>query len=231
MSLYHGPLTYKRLFVEESAFSQRENPDLHPDTLMEKLAAHPFEPLDPEGQAVERIGWCRSDDAFETSFTHESVFFNDFVNLGLRIDRWVVPPALLRAKCREAEASYLEKKGRDRLTRKERAEIKDMVAKKLRRQLAPTTRIVEVSWEVGKGVLRFFSHSASVSEAFGELFYGTFGRRLIPDSPYIAATQLHNDRTLQNERVSFEPTLQSAAYEAAWAALEPTIFVSPEGAR
>jgi hypothetical protein len=222
MSLYRGPLTYRRLFVGHTETSV--DPLRAETRTLELLTANAFVPMDPEGEATERAGWCRSDDAFDLTFTNDNIFFNDFINLGLRIDRWAIPSSLLRAKCREAEAAYLVKKGRDRITKKERAEIKDMVARKLRAALAPTTRLIEVSWDVVAGVVRVFSHSDAILALVGELFQQTFFAKLTAESPYVAA--------VVGGRGTFEPpTFENVAHEAAWAALEPTIFVSPEGAR
>jgi len=212
VSLFRGSLTYARFFVDP-ALSEPTTGNFA-DRFLEKLAAHPFEPLDPEGEAAERIGWCRVGEPFETSFIYEDLFFNEFMNIGFRIDRWVVPPSLLKAKTREAEAAYLVKKGRDRLTKKEKAELKDMVAKKLRKQLAPTTRIVDLSWSLNDGVVRFFTHSASVGAAMSELFRTTFGVTLIPEAPYTTAARLG----------------LTAEEEAGWADLEPTILVTEETA-
>ncbi|KAK4045243.1 hypothetical protein OUZ56_032651 [Daphnia magna] len=113
-------------------------------------------------------------------------------------------------------------KGRDRITKKERSEIKEMVAKKLRAALAPTTRLFEVSWDVVAGFVRVFSHWSGVADAVNELFERTFFTRLTPESPYIAATFAKSDPS--------QARFQNPAHEAAWAALEPTIFVTTEGA-
>ena len=104
MPLFKGSLTYARFFVDPSSSKALE--DGFADRCLEKLAARPFEPLDPEADAVERMGWCRVGEPFETTFTYGDVFWNDHMLLGLRIDRWVVPPSLVKAKTREAEVFY-----------------------------------------------------------------------------------------------------------------------------
>ena len=53
----------------------------------------------------------------------------------------------------------LKKAGRERLSRKEKGELKELVTKKLRRELTPATRAADVSWSLDEGIVRFFSAS------------------------------------------------------------------------
>jgi DNA recombination-dependent growth factor C len=134
------------------------------------------------------------------------VFFNEYVVLGFRTDRWVIPGPVLRARVREAEASYLEKKGRERLSRQEKEEIKQIVFRRLRRSMTPRSTTVDLSWSLGERIVRFFSHSQKVGASMMELFKKTFGLGLVPESPYTLATRIGLDR----------------AQEAAWQDLEMT---------
>jgi hypothetical protein len=60
---------------------------------------------------------------------------------------------------REAEQAYLLKRGRERLSKREKAELKEVVSRKLRKQFVPVTRAVDLSWCLEDGVVRFFSQS------------------------------------------------------------------------
>ncbi|MBM4376648.1 MAG: recombination-associated protein RdgC [Deltaproteobacteria bacterium] len=209
MSLFKGQLTYARYFVDpdeseplESGFAER---------FLETLAARPFVPLDPEEDVRERVGWCRVGEPFETSFGHGDLFWNGHLVLGFRVDRWVVPSSLVKAKTRQAEASYLAKKGRERASKKEKAELKELVTRKLRRQLAPSTRSVDLALSLDDGIARFFSHSAALGGAMCELFRSTFGLRLVPEAPYTTAARIGLDALVGTKRG-----------DALWDALEPT---------
>jgi hypothetical protein len=118
-------------------------------------------PLEPDEEDLERSGWCRIGEPFELDLGYEDVFYNEYINIGFRTDRWVVPGPLLRAKLREAETVYLAKKGRERLGRKEKAELKTLVAQRLRKSLSPAMRNVDLSWSVQEGVVRFFSFASA----------------------------------------------------------------------
>jgi len=141
---------------------------------------------------------------------YEDVFFNEFINLSFRTDRWAIPGPVLRTRVKEAEAAYLEKKGRERLSRKEKTELKLLVAKKLRRQMSPATRAVDLSWSLNEGIVRFFSHATKPAGVMMELFKKSFGLTLIPESPYTLAARIGLDK----------------AQESAWQELEQTYLAS-----
>ena len=205
MPALKGSLTYARFFVDG------EVPDDFRERFMRSIRLRALKPLEPDEEDLERSGWCRVGEAFELELDYESVFYNEFVNLGFRTDRWVVPGPLLRAKMREAEAAYLTKKGRERISRKERNELKELVMRRLRRQLSPAMRMADLSWSLNDGVVRFFSHSPKTAGVMMELFHRTFGLKLIPESPYTLAARLG----------------LSKAQEGAWQDLSATNLGSP----
>jgi recombination associated protein RdgC len=183
MGALKGSLSYVRLFV------QGDLPDDFQDTFVRRIRLRAMKPLDPLEDALERSGWCSIEKPFDTDLDYEKVFFNNFVNLGFRTDRWAIPGPLLKVKLEEAEAAYLKKKGREKIGRKERQELKDMVAKKLRREVAPAMRVVDLSWSLEQGIVRFFSHGQKPIALVVELFEKTFGLKLDIESPYVTAAR------------------------------------------
>jgi len=157
---------------------------------MRTIRLRSMKPLEPDEDDLERSGWCRIGEPFELDLGYEDVFYNEFINLGFRTDRWVIPGPMLRSKMREAEAAYLTKKGRERMSRKERAELKELVSRRLRRQLSPAMRMSDLSWSLGDGIVRFFTHSPKTAGTMSELFHRTFGLKLVPESPYTLAARL-----------------------------------------
>src|SRR6476659_10082842 len=132
MSALKGSLTYTRFFVEG------EVPDDFRQRFMRSIRLRAMQPLTPDEDVTERSGWCAIGEPFELELGYDEVFYNAYLNLGLRTDLYAIPGPLIRAKCREAEAAYLEKKGRERLSKRERAELKEVVTRKLRKQFMPT---------------------------------------------------------------------------------------------
>ncbi|MCC6647984.1 MAG: hypothetical protein IT374_20755 [Polyangiaceae bacterium] len=203
MSATRGSLTYARFFVRGDA------PEVPPARALRAVHLHAFRPLVPDEEQKESVGWCRFGEAFDLQPGQDDVFVDEFVNLGLRVDRWAVPGALLRARLRDAEAELLAQKGRERLTRAEKKELKEQVSRRLRHELPPRTRAFDVSWAPGSGVVRLFTQAAGPALALGELFKRTFKLELVAESPYTLSARLG----------------MSAAREAAWADAEPTTLL------
>lgn len=184
MPALRGSLTYARFFVEG------EVPDDHRERFMRSIRLRAMKPLEPDDEDLERSGWAKLGEPQTLELHYDDVFWNEYVNLTFRTDRWVLPPAVLRARVKEAEAAYLQKKGRERLSRSEKSELKLLVAKKLRRTLEPAMRAIDVSWSVGEGIVRFFSHATKPAGVMMDLFKKTFGLALVPESPYSLAARI-----------------------------------------
>ena len=209
MPALKGSLTYTRYFVVGDL------PAGFQEKYLKAIRLRAMRPLEPDDEATERSGWCALGEGGTegtTDLGFEDVFFNDYINLGFRTDRWMIPGSLLRARMREAERAYLQKKGRERLSRKERLELKELVSRKLRRQLTPATRVVDVSWSLDEGVVRFFSHAAKLGALLEALFAKTFALKLVAEAPYTLAARM-GLRADQEQR---------------WDSLEPTNLATPE---
>lgn len=202
MPALRGSLTYSRFFVDG------DMPDDFREKYMRAIRLRAMKPLEADDDDLERSGWSKLAEPFELELKYDDVFYNEFIVLGFRTDRWQIPGPMLKARVREAEAAYLEKKGREKLGRKEKAELKETVARKLRKQTAPATRVVDVAWSLNEGVVRFFSHAEKAAGAMTELFHKTFGLKLVPESPYTLASRLG----------------LSKAQESAWAEIDVTVL-------
>ena len=206
MSALRGSLTYARFFVDGDV------PEDFREKYMRAVRLRAMKPLEPEDEDLERSGWCKLAEPFELELRYDDVFYNEYVVLGLRTDRWRIPGPMLKARVREAEAAYLEKKGRERLGRKERTELKETVARKLRKETAPATRIVDLVWSMNEGIVRFFSHSDKAAGSMTELFHKTFGLNLVAESPYTLAARVGLTK----------------AQESAWQEIELTVLATEE---
>ena len=183
MPALRGSLTYARFYVDgEVADDFREK-------FMRSIRLRSMKPLEAEDEDLERSGWCKVGEPFELELGYEDVFYNEYLNLGFRTDKWRLPASVLKQRLREAEAAYLEKKGRERLGRAEKTELKEIVSRKLKKQSSPSTRLVDLSWSMNEGIVRFFSHADKTAGAMMELFYKTFGLRLVAESPYTLASR------------------------------------------
>jgi hypothetical protein len=148
MPALKGSLSYARYFIEG------ELPKDFRERYMRAIRLRSMKPLEVDDDATERSGWCALGEPFEIDLHYDSVFYNNYINLGFRTDRWVIPGPLLRTRVREAEAAYLAKKGREKLSKHERTEIKELVSRKLRKQFVPTTRAVDLSWSISEALFQ-----------------------------------------------------------------------------
>jgi recombination associated protein RdgC len=208
MPALKGSLTYARFFVEG------ELPKDFREKFLRAIRHRAMQPLTADDDVAERSGWCAIGEPFDLELSYDGVFYNNFINLGFRTDRWSIPGPLLRTRVREAESAYLVKRGRERLSRSEKAEIKELVARKLRKQFVPTTRATDLSWSLEDGIVRFFSQSARPTANMLELFEKTFGVKLVPEAPYTLAARLGLSKAEDQAWTKLEPTQLMAAGES-----------------
>ncbi|MFB6265198.1 MAG: hypothetical protein ABEL76_16485 [Bradymonadaceae bacterium] len=139
MGVFSGSLTYK-LF-----FTQQDPPDNWTNAYVERLNLNAFEPLDPDDEADESLGWVPIEQPLQTSFELEDFRYGDFINLGLRRDRWAIPKARREARLAEAEREWHAKNDKDDLSKYEQEDLEQMVLRDLREETLPTMRVIDVS--------------------------------------------------------------------------------------
>lgn len=157
------------------------------DGYLEQIEEFRFQPLTPEAEEDLRHGWTTFDDMLSTDFTRENVFFEDYICLGMRTDRWAIPGALLKAHIARRTSEVLVEQGKARLFKSEKMAIREDITRQLKQRTLPAAGVVDVVWNVERKELRFWSQSSRAIENFESLFESTFGLRLIPDNPYVAA--------------------------------------------
>jgi hypothetical protein len=200
LGIRRGGLTFTRYTVQGKA----------PKDLRQRYAravrAHVLQPLTPEDEAMETSGWCALERPFDLEVNATKLFEGPVLLVGFRVDRWRVPSALLNAQLEDEETALLARSGKKRLSRTERAELKQKLKLRLRRKTAPATRAFDVCWDLDSGRLLFFTHSARVKESFTALFEKTFGLELAEDSPYLAARRGGLTPALERALEAVEPT-------------------------
>lgn len=199
MSARRGSLTLTRLFVKGSPprdFRQK---------YLQSIRLRVFQPLKPEEGNIESSGWCVMERPFDLEFDAGKVYDEHYVMLGLRIDRYRIPGSLIRAQMADEEQKLLSKSGKNRLSRNERLELRDKIVMKLRKRFTPSTRALDMVWDIDAGVVLFFTHSRRVIADFSALFEKTFGLELDEDSPYLAAERAKLPDKLHKRLSQVEP--------------------------
>lgn len=218
MGVMKGTITYVKFYVKGELPSEKFH-----ETVGNRIRTRKFQKLSPEDDGDVSVGWVPIETPYdeEISFRQDGMFFGAYLNLGLRIDRWRFPAALVKAKTLAAERAYKSKVGKEKLSKSERAEIRDLTIRKLRREGVPVTAITDMTWNLDTGELRFFGKGKSTLENFHELFERTFGLKLIPATPYTTGCELDSKRV---EKQTGEPPEAPSELVRRLQQIEPTPF-------
>jgi recombination associated protein RdgC len=216
VSARRGPLTLTRLFVKGSPPK-----DLR-QRYLQAVRLRAFVPLKAEEEHVEASGWCVMERPFDLEFDAGKIFEDQYLVLGLRVDRFRVPAAIVRAELATEEQRLLSKSGKNRVSRNERLELRDKIVLRLRKKFPPSTRCLDVVWDLDGGTVLFFSHSRRTLADFAALFEKTFGLALDEDSPYLAAQRSELPERLLKRLSNVAPIDISQGRKAAAAARSAT---------
>lgn len=213
MGVSRGALTFTRLFV------QGKPPKDLRKKYLDSVRLRQFTPLAPEDEASEAVGWCVIERPFDLDFQADKIFYDRFVQLGFRVDKWRIPSVLLRSQMAEEEQRAKARSGREKLSRAEKEDIKLRVTSRLRKKILPTSRAFDMLWDLDAGTVLFFTHAARSTDEFTALFEKTFGLEVMVDSPYAAAGRSELSATQQKAFDRLEP-ISFAASRKAKAAFE-----------
>ena len=208
MGLLKGSISYAKFYVEGTV------PENHQEMFLEALQLRRFVPLTVDGEDEQRVGWSPVSRPLEAevAFDHNDVFYNAYLNVSLRVDAWRFPGPVFKAAFAEAEKKYLTKKGRDKLTKREKEELKVTVGRKLRHQISPTIRVIDLSWNLAEGTVRFWSQSNKAQEMLFEIWEKTFaGVELVPAGAYTTAERA----SLSEARLKALTEVEPATFHAA----------------
>ena len=164
-----------------------ELPAAFRDEFLERIREFQFSELSPEDEEDTAHGWTLIDDLLGTDFRRDNILCGEYLCLGMRVDRWSVPSALLRAHVERRTRELMAEHGKSKLFRSEKMAIRQEMTRGLKRRTLPTAAIVDMVWALERREVRFWSQAARSVELFESLFESTFGLRLVPDGPYVAA--------------------------------------------
>ena len=214
MGVFEGSLSFKTFYVEG------EPPNGFHQDYLAKLQKHFFVPLTPVGEEDRSVGWVPVQDPIAESFTHDQVFFNQYVVFGMRIDKWALPSAWVKAMTRQAiaqrlpqvskeEAKILEDDGKLRtkakLSKREKDKIKLEIITLVKQHILTSMKVIDVCWNIAERKLRFWSQSQAVCDEFAELFKETFGLEIHEDCPLLIAKDLGMTEKQLDAMVDLDP--------------------------
>jgi len=180
MGVFSGPITYRKYKVVG------ELDEGFQDGFMESILKNRHKEIDPQTEDELRVGWVGIADLLADEPVYDKVFFSDKVFLTMRMDTLRLPAATLRVYLTQAEEEFREATGKERLSKADREEVRDMITKQLRKRAIPGIKGFDMVWDLTEMSVRFWSLSKSPCEEFEHLFTETFGFRLIPRTPFTA---------------------------------------------
>lgn len=200
MGALNGSIAYTKYYVEG------ELPADYRERFVERVQQLVFVPLRADEEEEERTGWCSIEHPFDLDLDEYKIYYNEYINLGLRTDKWRLPGPLVKAHMTEAERKYLEENKKTKLSKSEKEDLKLIVEGHLKEKLFPAMKVIDLSWNINKGELRVWTQSPKVCEHFEAIFEETFGMRLVLEAAYTSATECELDDVMMLRLESIEPS-------------------------
>jgi len=166
------------------------------DEMAKRLTDRRFLPL--AAREERSHGWVTADNLLVTRFDADTLLRGEQVVLGLRMDRRRVNARLLRAQLdlevrARAQASE-EAGGLRRVSRDERAELRQHLAEELMKQTSPSVDAFTVVMDTRRREVRLLTLSRRAHEALCALFSDTFDASLLPLTPFQRGVELLEER-------------------------------------
>ena len=159
------------------------------DFIAEQISRHSFRDIDDTLDEYS-VGWVSVANMFDSSFAYSSYAAGDYVALTMRVDERRVSSGVLIEFCpKEAERIKREQQI-PRLARAARIEIRERLQAELLRKSPPIPATYDLCWNLGDGVVFFFSTSKKAIALLEDLFKETFGLALILQIPWLAGQRL-----------------------------------------
>jgi hypothetical protein len=183
MAVLKGGIRFRRYRVVGEPPSDLRN------AFQERIVRQAHREFEEGDSRDEALGWVCADDIFDAELFPDRWLVGDSIFLTLRKDVRKVPSKILAHECAKLEREWKVKFDRERLSKAEREEIKEMKTRELAKKVLPTITGVDVCWELKRSEVLFFSNGALLNDTFTTLFEKTFEIKLKPLYPYVVAVE------------------------------------------
>lgn len=175
---------------------------------VEAMTAKRFKDIDISSDQDESVGWCVTSDPFDTDFSIEKLHFTDYLMFSMRQDVLRLSPSVFKLHLAKRIADYKAEFDKDKVTKAEADNVRELLERELRRKVLPSIRIHDAVWNIQRGEVWLFTTNKRVNEIFQDLFTSTFGLTLAPRNAYARLERMK----LPEAELARVPTL------------EPTVF-------
>lgn len=165
------------------------------------LADRRFRTIENAASEEVSAGWVTPEDPTGNSFEIDDMVAGESTWLRMRIDRKVLPKKWVAMHIAAAEKSRGKK-----LSARERRELKDDLAEKLLPRVLPTTTNVDALLLPARHLVLLFSTSKGAREAFGKLFFESFGAPLEQVGPLALGKRVADTSESHAKLEKLEPT-------------------------
>jgi len=196
MGLFSGSASYTRYRVTGDA------PEAIKPFAREKLQWHAFHEIDPGTLSDKSIGWVSAENMSLATFDDMHFAKDPYLVFALRIDTRRIPPIALRAALLREELRLRQESGRERLSKKQKNDIREEQIQRLLKKVLPLPAVYEVCWSTAAGEVLFFSTSKKANEEFAAFFYRSFDLKLRALTPALLAAEAHPETAENIEKQS-----------------------------
>lgn len=164
-------------------------PDPFLETVRDRLKNHAIHEIDND-PAEKSVGWTCFETPFQPDFDNVNPVFGTHLVFSLRIDKKQIPAKVLRKHLDMAVAKRLRQTERNSLTKNEKQELRDEVARRLYVRIPATPNVYEVVWNYEAQTLWFFSTQKAANEELESIFSKTFKLSIIRIFPFTEAEMI-----------------------------------------
>jgi DNA recombination-dependent growth factor C len=171
--------------------------DPHDQAFAEALATRRFRTIENAASEEVSIGWVTPADPTGETFALEDLDGGAGTWLRIRMDKKTMPKKWLQIHRDAAEKARGKK-----LSARERRELKDDLTEKMLPRVLPAITLVDALLFWDRKLVLLFATSKSAREAFGKLFFESFGAALERSNPLQAGLRagLDDETRYQLER-------------------------------
>lgn len=169
------------------------------------VRGHSFRPVQPD-RSTRSLGWVNPADVLDNAPDLDRLVFEDFLLLGLRLDRVAVNSRLLKAYVRHALDKLSRERNKRPIGREERAALLEKTRLDLLAKQSPSTAFYEMAWNMRTHHVYFTGSGNTLSAEFADLFQETFHVALTPLQPFIRAQAKAEKEGTLEEFLKSEPS-------------------------
>ncbi len=178
MGLLRGTVTCSQYRISDSL------PDQFNNIVDQRLKKYSFKNTFTGAIDEKTVGWTGLESILDTDFKYARYTWGKYIMFSMRIDRKIIPPALLKIRVLEAEKEFMAEREKKKLHRLQREEIKERVRADLLRVSPAVPSIIEVCWAPEDKKLFFCSLSDKIADEFSEFFKQSFNLSPQPFVPW-----------------------------------------------